>query len=177
MKKIAVFGSAFNPPSLGHKSVIESLSHFDFVLLEPSIAHAWGKDMLDYPTRCRLVDAFIKDMALSNVQRSDLEQTLYQPEQSVTTFALLTKIQEIYPTADITFVIGPDNFFKFAKFYKAEEITKRWSVMACPEKLKVRSTDIRNAINQGESIDRYTTISVKRMLIDEGLYKTMPFGK
>lgn len=177
MKKIAVFGSAFNPPSLGHKSVIESLSHFDVVLLEPSIAHAWGKDMLDYPTRCRLVDAFIKDMALSNVQRSDLEQTLYQPEQSVTTFALLTKIQEIYPTADITFVIGPDNFFKFAKFYKAEEITKRWSVMACPEKLKVRSTDIRNAINQGESIDRYTTISVKRMLIDEGLYKIMPFGK
>ncbi|NOH69110.1 nicotinate-nicotinamide nucleotide adenylyltransferase [Vibrio rotiferianus] len=177
MKKIAVFGSAFNPPSLGHKSVIESLSHFDVVLLEPSIAHAWGKDMLDYPTRCRLVDAFIKDMALSNVQRSDLEQTLYQPEQSVTTFALLTKIQEIYPTADITFVIGPDNFFKFAKFYKAEEITKRWSVMACPEKLKVRSTDIRNAINQGESIDRYTTISVNRMLIDEGLYKTMPFGK
>ncbi|MGR5057496.1 nicotinate-nicotinamide nucleotide adenylyltransferase [Vibrio rotiferianus] len=177
MKKIAVFGSAFNPPSLGHKSVIESLSHFDVVLLEPSIAHAWGKDMLDYPTRCKLVDAFIKDMALSNVQRSDLEQTLYQPEQSVTTFALLTKIQEIYPTADITFVIGPDNFFKFAKFYKAEEITKRWSVMACPEKLKVRSTDIRNAINQGESIDRYTTISVKRMLIDEGLYKTMPFGK
>ncbi|BBL90945.1 nicotinate-nicotinamide nucleotide adenylyltransferase [Vibrio rotiferianus] len=177
MKKIAVFGSAFNPPSLGHKSVIESLSHFDVVLLEPSIAHAWGKDMLDYPTRCRLVDAFIKDIALSNVQRSDLEQTLYQPEQSVTTFALLTKIQEIYPTADITFVIGPDNFFKFAKFYKAEEITKRWSVMACPEKLKVRSTDIRNAINQGESIDRYTTISVKRMLIDEGLYKTMPFGK
>ncbi|MGR5209228.1 nicotinate-nicotinamide nucleotide adenylyltransferase [Vibrio rotiferianus] len=177
MKKIAVFGSAFNPPSLGHKSVIESLSHFDVVLLEPSIAHAWGKDMLDYPARCRLVDAFIKDMALSNVQRSDLEQTLYQPEQSVTTFALLTKIQEIYPTADITFVIGPDNFFKFAKFYKAEEITKRWAVMACPEKVKVRSTDIRNAINEGESIDCYTTLSVSRILIDEDLYKTMPSGK
>ncbi len=48
MKKIAIFGSAFNPPSLGHKSVIESLSHFDLVLLEPSIAHAWGKNMLDY---------------------------------------------------------------------------------------------------------------------------------
>jgi nicotinate-nucleotide adenylyltransferase len=116
-------------------------------------------------------------MALSNVQRSDLEQTLYQPEQSVTTFALLTKIQEIYPTADITFVIGPDNFFKFAKFYKAEEITKRWAVMACPEKVKVRSTDIRNAINEGESIDCYTTLSVSRILIDEDLYKTMPSGK
>ncbi len=111
MKKIAIFGSAFNPPSLGHKSVIESLSHFDCVLLEPSVAHAWGKEMLDYPTRCKLVDAFIQDMGLANVRRSDTEQALYQPGQSVTTYALLNKTQEIYPAADITFVIGPDNFF------------------------------------------------------------------
>ncbi|MHA2780372.1 nicotinate-nicotinamide nucleotide adenylyltransferase [Vibrio harveyi] len=171
MKKIAVFGSAFNPPSLGHKSVIESLSHFDLVLLEPSIAHAWGKNMLDYPIRCKLVDAFIKDMGLSNVQRSDLEQTLYQPGQSVTTFALLEKIQEIHMQADITFVIGPDNFFKFAKFYKAEEITERWTVMACPERVKIRSTDIRNALLEGNDISGYTTSTVSELLLSEGLYK------
>ncbi|ELE6591248.1 nicotinate-nicotinamide nucleotide adenylyltransferase [Vibrio sp. 2art] len=171
MKKIAIFGSAFNPPSLGHKSVIESLSHFDLVLLEPSIAHAWGKNMLDYPTRCEMVDAFIKDMGLSNVQRSDAEQALYQPGQSVTTCALLEKIQEIYPTADITFVIGPDNFFKFAKFSRAEEITERWTVMACPEKVKVRSTDIRKALAEGEEIGVYTTPSVRDLLLSKGLYR------
>ncbi|HHF3040753.1 nicotinate-nicotinamide nucleotide adenylyltransferase [Vibrio diabolicus] len=171
MKKIAIFGSAFNPPSLGHKSVVESLSHFDLVLLEPSIAHAWGKNMLDYPTRCKMVDAFIKDIGLSNVRRSDAEQALYQPGQSVTTYALLEKIQEIYPTADITFVIGPDNFFKFAKFSRAEEIMERWTVMACPEKVKVRSTDIRNALVTGEDINAYTTPSVCELLLNEGLYK------
>lgn len=171
MKKIAVFGSAFNPPSLGHKSVIESLSHFDLVFLEPSIAHAWGKNMLDYPIRCKLVDAFIKDMGLSNVQRSDLEQALYQPGQSVTTFALLEKIQEIHTQADITFVIGPDNFFKFAKFYRAEEIMERWAVMACPEKVNIRSTDIRNALVEGKDISAFTTPTVNKMLISEGLYK------
>ena len=171
MKKIAVFGSAFNPPSLGHKSVIESLSHFDLVLLEPSIAHAWGKNMLDYPIRCKLVDAFIKDMGLSNVQRSDLEQALYQPGQSVTTFALLEKIKEIHTQADITFVIGPDNFFKFAKFYRAEEIMERWAVMACPEKVNIRSTDIRNALVEGKDISAFTTPTVNKMLISEGLYK------
>ncbi|UTZ28592.1 nicotinate-nicotinamide nucleotide adenylyltransferase [Vibrio campbellii] len=171
MKKIAVFGSAFNPPSLGHKSVIESLSHFDLVLLEPSIAHAWGKNMLDYPIRCKLVDAFIKDMGLSNVQRSDLEQALYQPGQSVTTFALLEKIQEIHTQADITFVIGPDNFFNFAKFYRAEEIMERWAVMACPEKVNIRSTDIRNALVEGKDISAFTTPTVNKMLIREGLYK------
>ncbi|PFG57866.1 nicotinate-nucleotide adenylyltransferase [Vibrio sp. ES.051] len=171
MKKIAIFGSAFNPPSLGHKSVIESLSHFDLVLLEPSIAHAWGKQMLDYFIRCKLVDAFIKDLESSNVQRSDVEQALYQPGQSVTTYALLEKIQEIYPTADVTFVIGPDNFFKFAKFSRAKEITERWAVMACPEKVKIRSTDIRNALAAGEDICAYTTPSVRALLLNEGLYK------
>ena len=171
MKKLAVFGSAFNPPSLGHKSVIESLSHFDLVLLEPSIAHAWGKDMLDYPIRCKLVDAFINDLGLSNVQRSDAEQALHQPGQSVTTFELLKKIQEIYTQADITFVIGPDNFFKFAKFYRADEIMERWAVMACPERVKIRSTDIRDALAKGKDASSFTTPGVGELLRSEGLYK------
>ncbi len=172
MKKIAIFGSAFNPPSLGHKSVIESLSHFDLVLLEPSIAHAWGKEMLDYPTRCKLVDAFIKDIGLSNVQRSDLEQALYQPGNSVTTYELLNKTQEAHPAADITFVIGPDNFFNFAKFYRAQEITERWTVMACPEKIKIRSTDIRDALMTGQDIRDFTTATVCELLTNEGLYQS-----
>ncbi|CAM2926627.1 nicotinate-nicotinamide nucleotide adenylyltransferase [Vibrio mytili] len=176
MKKIAIFGSAFNPPSLGHKSVIESLSHFDLVLLEPSIAHAWGKEMLDYSTRCKLVDAFINDLGLSNIQRSDFEQALYQPGQSVTTHALLEKIQENYSTADITFIIGPDNFFKFAKFYKAVEITQRWAVMVCPEKVNIRSTDIRNALSDGESVEAYTTPTVSQLLVSEGLYRNTLSG-
>ena len=78
MSKIAVFGSAFNPPSVGHKSVIDSLTHFDQVLLLPSISHAWGKQMLDYDLRCELVDAFIQDLNLSNLVRSTVEEELYK---------------------------------------------------------------------------------------------------
>ncbi|NVC63194.1 nicotinate-nicotinamide nucleotide adenylyltransferase [Vibrio sp. 05-20-BW147] len=174
MLKIAVFGSAFNPPSLGHRSVIESLSHFDLVLLEPAIAHAWGKEMLDYPMRCMLLDAFIQDLSLLNVRRSSFEQELYQPGESVTTFALLNRIQEIYPEADITFVIGPDNFFKFAHFYRAEDILQTWSVMACPEKVFIRSTDIRTAIDLDGDISHLTTPSVRKLLIDKQFYKTIP---
>ena len=35
-EKIAIFGSAFNPPTLGHLSVLERLTHFDRILLLPS---------------------------------------------------------------------------------------------------------------------------------------------
>ncbi len=172
MKKIALFGSAFNPPSLGHKSVLESLSHFDLVLMEPSIAHAWGKEMLDYEQRCKLVDAFIDDIHLPNVQRSDFERELHVPGESVTTFDLLEKIQECYPSADITFVIGPDNLFNFGKFYKAEEVMSRWSVMACPEKVTIRSTDIRARLQNQQSIDDFTTPSVIDLLINNNWYQS-----
>ncbi|WP_375749774.1 nicotinate-nicotinamide nucleotide adenylyltransferase [Vibrio sp. HN007] len=168
--KIAVFGSAFNPPSIGHKSVIESLMHFDRVLLIPSIAHAWGKEMLCYEKRCELVDVFIEDLNKVKVKRSTVEEKLHTPGESVTTYAVLERLQQENPNAELTFVIGPDNFFNFSKFYKASEITQRWSVMACPEKVKVRSTEIRERIKEGKRISEHTTPGVESYLKEHNLY-------
>ncbi|RJX69683.1 nicotinate-nicotinamide nucleotide adenylyltransferase [Vibrio sinensis] len=171
MKKIAVFGSAFNPPSLGHKSVLESLLHFDKVLLVPSISHAWGKEMLEYSSRCELVDAFIADLESSTFERCDIEETLFQPNQSVTTYSVMEALQLKYPESELTFVLGPDNFFNFSKFYRAEDILSQWSVMACPEKVNIRSTDIRSALQAQESIDSFTTPRVRSILIKNKHYK------
>jgi len=171
MTKIAVFGSAFNPPSLGHRSVIESLGHFDRVLLLPSIAHAWGKEMLDYSLRVELIDAFIKDLALNNVECCTIEEELFHlAQQPVTTYAVLCALQERYPQAELTFVMGPDNLFNFRKFYKAEEIAKYWTVMACPEKVSIRSTDIRLALQKKESIENLTTAKVYAILTNNNYY-------
>ncbi|HIB77351.1 MAG TPA: hypothetical protein EYO58_06995 [Flavobacteriales bacterium] len=44
MTVIAVFGSAFNPPHLGHMDVVrQCLSHVDQVLIVPSARHPFGK--------------------------------------------------------------------------------------------------------------------------------------
>ncbi|WP_260260691.1 nicotinate-nicotinamide nucleotide adenylyltransferase [Vibrio intestinalis] len=171
MSKIAVFGSAFNPPSLGHKSVIESLQHFDHVLLLPSISHAWGKQMLDYALRTQLVDAFIDDMDLDNVSRSQVEEVLFQQtKQAVTTFSVLEALQQQWPDSELTFVMGPDNLFNFSKFYKSDEIVRRWSVMACPETVAIRSTDIRHALQQNLPINHLTTPKVCSILADNKYY-------
>ena len=164
MEKIAVFGSAFNPPSLGHKSVIDSLDHFDRILLVPSISHAWGKEMLDYDIRCQLIEAFIKDIGSSKVTLCNIEQELVTPGNSVTTYAVLTKVEEIFPHADITFVIGPDNLLNFDKFYKSSEILQRWSIMVCPERIPVRSTEIRRRLSDNAEISGLTTPSVEGLL-------------
>ncbi|WP_165313098.1 nicotinate-nicotinamide nucleotide adenylyltransferase [Vibrio ziniensis] len=164
MEKIAVFGSAFNPPSLGHKSVIDSLDHFDRILLVPSISHAWGKEMLDYDIRCQLIEAFIQDIGSNKVTLCKVEQELFTPSSSVTTYAVLKKVEEIFPNADITFVIGPDNLLHFDRFYKSAEILKRWSIMVCPERIPVRSTEIRRRLSDNAEIRGLTTPSVERLL-------------
>ncbi len=43
--------------------------------------------------------------------------------------------------------------------------------MACPERVKIRSTDIRNALLEGNDISGYTTSTVSELLLSEGLYK------
>lgn len=171
MSKIAVFGSAFNPPSVGHKSVIDSLTHFDQVLLLPSISHAWGKQMLDYDLRCELVDAFIQDLNLSNLVRSTVEEELYkQSGEPVTTFEVLSQLEQDYGDSTLTFVIGPDNLFKFNKFYKADDIVKRWSLLCCPDKVSVRSTDIRNGLKKQNDISSLVTEKVCQMLVEKSYY-------
>ncbi|PSU26007.1 nicotinate-nicotinamide nucleotide adenylyltransferase [Photobacterium phosphoreum] len=164
---LAVFGSAFNPPSLGHRSVLERLGQFDKVLLLPSYQHAWGKVMLDYSARCDLVRAFISDIGQSNLELSTLEQQIAIDDNAVTTFAVLNALQLDHPDSDITFVIGPDNFLSFDRFYKAGEILKQWQVMACPETVPVRSTLIREALLNNKDISHYTTPTVNAMLLND----------
>lgn len=167
---IAIFGSAFNPPSLGHKSVIERLAHFDKVFLLPSYSHAWGKQMLDYDARCKLVEAFIEDVSQYNLELSQLEKEIAVGDDAITTFAVLEAFEQKYPEANLTFVVGPDNFLNFGKFFKADEIMQRWQVLACPETVKVRSTQIREQIINGHTISHLTTKNVARMLHDNKWY-------
>ncbi|CAK3914592.1 hypothetical protein VCRA2130O400_310001 [Vibrio crassostreae] len=129
--------------------------------------------MLDFDTRCQLVNAFISDLSLDQVELSLIEKSLFTPGESVTTFAVLSELQKLHRDAELTFVIGPDNFFKFSSFYKSDEITEQWSVMACPEKVKIRSTDIRNALISGSDVSKLSTKSVTKMLQDSGLYTIM----
>ncbi len=170
-EKIAVFGSAFNPPSLGHLSVLKRLSHFDQVLLVPSYSHAWGKQMLDFSLRCQMVELFIEEVDLANLKLCDVEQQLYQLGDSVTTHALLTALQALYPQAQLTFVIGPDNLLNFSKFAHADEILQCWSVLACPQTLDIRSTHIRDAITQQQDMSQLTCAKVAQFIEQNSLYQ------
>lgn len=155
--KTAVFGSAFNPPHMGHADVInQALEVFDHVIVVPSFSHAFGKAMAAYSLRLDLVRTLV-ELHPDWQQRvivSDIEKTIAKNKpvnEPIYTFDVLNELETRKPFEQLVFVVGPDNAEPetWAKFYRAKEIDERWGRWEVKERVSVRSTGIREIINSG----------------------------
>ena len=157
MYKIAVFGSAFNPPHRGHMDVIEQLKpKFDKVLLVPTAAHAFGKNTANIELRKQLLDLILDDYFPNDnkVEVSLVEfdmQAESTEDKPVYSYDLLNHLNQQSP-AEYHLIIGPDNAAPetWQKFYKHEEIKNEFALTIVEERRKVRSTEIRELLNQIE---------------------------
>lgn len=173
--KVAVFGSAFNPPTRGHLDAIESvLAHnaqFDQVVLIPSFHHAFAKSMLAYTHRVAMLARFVDDIKDSRVHAKPIEHTICKGDTPVYTYDVLAHLQQSdFATDALTFVVGPDNQANWSKFYKAREIDEKWERLVVPERKRIRSTQVRNAITNRESISRLVTPGVASYIQEHQLY-------
>jgi len=175
-RNIAVFGSAFNPPTRGHQDAIEyALKHesaFDAVVLVPAFKHAFAKHMADYGIRLHMLELFVQDINDDRVKALSIEHQIQKSSVSpVYTFDVLSFIQQnVYPEAKLSFVMGPDNKANWHRFYKAQEIEKTWPLIEVPERIAIRSTSVRERINANLEINTMVTARVASYLKDTGLY-------
>lgn len=171
--KTAIFGSAFNPPTLGHLDAIQSTLEQDYeqVWLVPSWQHAFGKSMLEYSVRLKMLQRFVSDFAAGNVSICDVEPHIAQPGVPVYTWDVLNHLQSEYPSRQFGFVIGPDNLANWHKFHKATEIQARWPLVTVPERRAIRSTHVRNALATDKLIDNLVTPSVRDFIETNQLYR------
>ncbi|NVJ60753.1 MAG: adenylyltransferase/cytidyltransferase family protein [Gammaproteobacteria bacterium] len=164
MIKVGVLGSAFNPPHLGHKDILQQINHeFDEILLVPSFRHAFGKNMVKYEDRLAMASSMAQMFecqlkrerkTVTPILVSDVERAIGEGNtQPVYTYDVLQTLEERYQAfginARLTFILGPDNasFDTWNKFYKAEEIKERWGLRSVSERLKVHSSQIRQLIS------------------------------
>lgn len=174
--KIAVFGSAFNPPTRGHEDairyVLENERDVEKVLLVPSFKHAFAKQMADYPLRVKMVEAFVKDLNDQRVQAHAIEEQIASSEKPVFTFDLLAHMQtQLSDKDELCFVIGPDNAANWDNFYRSEEIKQRWQLITVPERKAIRSTLVREKLQQGLDISGFLTPSVEDILKNDVTYR------
>lgn len=154
--KIGVFGSAFDPPTLGHLDVLQQAAeHHDRILLVPSASHAFGKQSQPFEVRLEMLRLFVKEADVAcPLDVCDLEQQLLasNPKHPVYTCDLLEALESHYQKAhqgiQLSFIRGPDNARPetWSRFYKAHEIEARWSIFTARERVGIRSSQVRSLV-------------------------------
>lgn len=171
---IAVLGSAFDPPTLGHIDVIKQcLDAFDEVWLVPSYSHAFNKKMSPYFHRAEMTKAFAKDINNTQVKIVACEPKI-KPNTSgpVYSLDLLNYLKELEPKHQYSLVIGPDNHAAFDKFYKADKLKTEFSPFIADERTTIRSTLVRETAKKNISINSLVSAKVCRYIHEHNLYSS-----
>ena len=109
--KIAVGGSAANPPHFGHKQVVESV-----VLLGCFDQVRWIVSG-DRPDKPGLPNSKIRyEMGKMLFANSGDVLVFYEDEQAIPTFQVIAELQKCYPEAEIVWYCGADHFVPRERF-------------------------------------------------------------
>ncbi len=186
--KIGVLGSAFDPPTLGHLDVMrQAAGSVDRLLLVPSAAHAFAKQMTSFSQRVAMLNKLLAEVELPvPAEVCTLEAQLLDrtPGHPVYTYDLLVALEQQYreqgKQVELIFVRGPDNADPetWNRFYRAVDIAQRWQLFTAEERLSVRSSRVRACCAAATSDDRLRAALAKALspgvleyLIQQRLYR------
>lgn len=158
-QRIGIFGASFNPPTLGHRDVIEQVRQaFDRILLVPSMSHPFNKTLLEDRHRIAMLEIFVQfwwrsseqQIIINNIEKDiKLTKKIGEP---IYTYDVLTAIEQMYAKqkqpVNLFFIIGPDNAKPqvWQKFYRHQEIEQRWGVYVAQERIDIHSVQVRESI-------------------------------
>ena len=170
-KRIAVVGSAFNPPTFGHADLLQqALEQADEAWLVPAFHHAWGKTMAPYDQRCAMTAALLADLAEPRARLLAVEHLL-AAGRPVYSYDLLAYLQQHHAgDSQLLLALGPDNVAAIDKFYRSAELLARWPLLALEERLPIRSTLVRERLAHRLPINDLCSPSVVAYLNLHPLY-------
>ena len=147
MKKVAVFGGAFDPPHKGHQEVVEYLLNevgMDFVEVVPSGLHRHkGLSSTDYLDRFNMAGALFREDPRINISYEDSPvRTSRNKEGAGSSYALMENMKEHWDRIvdrstsineyELYLVIGQDNAEIMEDFYRWEDLVKKYKFIVFP---------------------------------------------
>ena len=157
-KKKCVFAGSFDPPTLGHKSVVDDcLQMFDEVLLAVMVNPS--------KTPCFTVE-----------ERLEMLRLEYGNQPRVRVIAFQGTVAELLQKENTKIYVrgirnGTDLDFENANFYASKKLDKDLIAVYLPcrqELLHVSSSMVRNSIKFGTPFDEYVSEEIKQYI--EGKY-------
>ena len=189
---IGLFGGSFNPIHNGHVRLAKSLlqeAALDEVwfLVSPQNPFKQDQQLLDDDKRLQLVRLALKEEP--QLMASDFEFHLPKPSY---TWNTLQALEQEYPGKKFTLLIGGDNWEAFDKWYRYEDILKRYPIIVYPREgskvsgvkfqgsdiqivetplINISSTQIRQRLHEGKSVRGLVNTEVAMVIEQEHLYR------
>ena len=188
-QRVAVFGGSFDPIHNGHLAlagevVSRGLPDEVWLMVTPQNPHKQDKILSDERLRFQMAQLAVEGM--DGVKACDFEFSLPRPSYTLTT---LTALDEAFPDKEFCLLIGADNWEKFDRWYKGDEILSRYGIIVYPRGSEgepplpsgvrwlpaklydISSTMVRAAVAAGNDITGLVPATVVRFINDNKMYK------
>ena len=188
-QRVAVFGGSFDPIHYGHLAlagevISRGLADEVWLMVTPQNPHKQDKILSDERLRIQMAQLAVEGM--DGVKACDFEFSLPRPSYTLTT---LTALDEAFPDREFCLLIGADNWEKFDRWYKGDEILSRYGIIVYPRGSEgepplpsgvrwlpaklydISSTMVRAAVAAGNDITDLVPATVVRFINDNKMYK------
>ena len=149
MKKIALFGTSADPPTVGHQTIMHWLSqHYDLVIV-------WASDNPFKQHQTPLKDRTeMLRLAIADLKATE-DNINFHPELSdYRTLITVNKAREIWgDEAEFSLVIGSDILQQITSWYRSEELLKLVKVLVIPRLgYTIREQDLKSLEKVGGKV-------------------------
>ncbi len=174
---VGLFGGSFNPPHVGHAMVVSWLlwtEQVEEVWLMPSFEHPFDKPLIPFERRmaaCRALAGLFEN----RVRVVDIEAHLPRPSYTLNSLEALAKE---HPAHRFRLIAGSDILDQVGAWHRWDEIERCFEplvvsragyqrVPGMPVFPEVSSTEIREALEHGESVENLVPAEVLKVIRGE----------
>lgn len=121
MARYGVFGSAFDPITVGHLVTMEMVRdrrHLDGIILVPSSDKRADKELTPNEHRLNMVNLTIEDN--DKFQANEIEMNA--PGWETYTYETMEELKKQYPEDELFFVMGADNLAEITNWHKGHQL-------------------------------------------------------
>ena len=188
-KRTVVFGGSFDPIHIGHLALAgavceHGLADEVWFMVSPQNPHKQDCRLTDENVRLQMLRIALEDEPC--VVACDFEFSLPRPSYTLNT---LDALEKAYPEREFILLVGADNWAKFDKWYKGDEIVRRFGLVVYPRGNEeapclppgvvwlnaqlhdISSTQVRSLVAAGGVISNLVAPGVCRYIVENELYK------
>ena len=200
IRSIGIFGGTFDPVHLGHRHLLDEVIaavSLDKVFIIPAKIppHKMASGLTSEQDRFEMCELAFSDV--DNIEVSDFE---LKNEGKSYSYYTVKHFRELYPDAQLYFIMGSDQFLTFDKLYKSAEILEMTGIIAVSREdeisheeleakarelsgggssiiavnakpFEISSTRIRELIGSGEDASMYLAPKVQEYIKENNLYR------